>query len=213
MKRVILLVIAIALVAGQVWAGPAFGIKGGLNLANVSEDPAANGVSYGIRTGIAVGGNIEFALTPSNNLTIRGEAMYEMKGTKTSGTIQGVDWKGTVSVDEIVLAPFLVIRFPSQGFTPFLQAGPELGLNVTHKVKTEATGYASSTDDLKDWSGVNFGLNIGAGIALPAGNGEVIFDARYNLGLKNMYTGSESLTDKTNGIQLLIGYNFKVPTK
>jgi hypothetical protein len=216
MRNLLALFLAVILVAGSVLAGPAFGVRGGLNLANISEDPKAEGISYNMRTGIAVGGNLEFSLTHTDNITLRGEAMYVMKGTKTEGTLNGVNYKSTLKVDEIVLAPILVFRFPSDGFTPFLQAGPELGLNVSHSYSAtaEANGQsASSSGDLTDWAGTNFGLILGGGIAVPAGQGEVLFEARYDLGLSNMYTGSGGGTDKTNGIQIIIGYNIKVPTK
>jgi hypothetical protein len=217
MKRVLWFALMGLLVfSAPSWAASAFGVKGGLNLANIAEDPKAQGFSYDIRTGIMVGGSVEIPLTPTNKLTLRGEALYVMKGSKISGSILGVDTKSTIAVDELVLAPFLVFRFPSQGFTPFLQFGPELGLNVTHKIKVEATANgqsASETDNLDDWGSTNFGINIGAGAAIPAGRGEVLFDVRYNLGLANMYTGPGTGTDKTNGIQILIGYNFTVPKK
>jgi hypothetical protein len=215
MKRVILLATAMMFIAGQVWAGPTFGVKGGLNLANMSVDPS-NNVSYGMRTGILVGGNVEFALSSNDKITLRGEALYVMKGTKATYTVNGMDVKETDKTDELVLAPFLVIRFPSEGFTPFIQAGPELGLNVTHSYKAEGTQNGqtqSQSGDLKDWGSTDFSLNFGAGILIPAGDGEVLFDLRYNLGLSNMYTGPGSTTAKNDGVQICIGYNFKKPTK
>ena len=217
MKRVLwFTLMALLVFSTPLWAASAFGVKGGLNLANIAEDPEPEGVSIGIRTGIAVGGSVEIPLTPTNKLTLRGEVLYVMKGTKLSGTEADYDFKSTITVDELVVAPFLVFRFPSQGFTPFLQFGPEVGLNVTHKYKSEVTINGVSTSgsgNLDDWASTNFGLNIGAGAAIPAGRGEVLFDVRYNLGLANMYTGPGTGTDKTNGIQLLMGYNFTVPKK
>jgi hypothetical protein len=138
--------------------------------------------------------------------------LYVQKGWKESGSILGYDWESTSMIDELVLAPFLVFRFPSETMTPFLQVGPELGFNLAAKYKWESTGD-SGTEDYENWSSTNFGINIGGGIAVPSGKGEVIFDARYNLGLMNMYTGDGDLTIKTNGIQFLVGYNFSMPAK
>jgi hypothetical protein len=114
-------------------------------------------------------------------------------------------------VDEIVIAPFLVLRIPSGGSALFFQAGPEVGMNVAAKTKTTIEGE-EETEDFNNWADTNFGINFGAGIAVPAANGELIFDARYNLGLTDMDTseGDEDVTIKTNGIQLLIGYNFSM---
>ncbi len=209
--------------APSAWASAAFGVKGGLNLANVSVDPEPSGVSFDMRTGIGVGGDIEFSLSASNKLTLRADVLYMMKGTKYNE--DGVDpnygaytIEATYKLDELVVAPFLVFRFPSGGATPFIQVGPELGFNLTHKYDldyefTDQNVSGSESGDIEDWASMNFGLNFGGGVAIPAGKGEVLFDARYNLGLKNMYTGTGDETDKTNGIQFLIGYNFTVPTR
>ena len=224
-SRIVLLVLVMGgLLCAQVsWAAPAFGVRGGLNLANVSVDPEPSGASYDMRTGIGIGGNIEFALSASNKLTLRTDVLYMMKGTKYNE--EGVDpnigqytFDATYKLDELVLAPFLVFRFPSGGATPFIQVGPELGFNVTHEYDLDYEfpdqGISGSeSGDVEDWADMNFGVNFGGGVAVPAGKGEVLFDARYNLGLKNMYTGPGDETDKTNGIQFLIGYNFTVPQK
>lgn len=198
-------------------AAPVFGVKAGVNLANIKEDPEFPGASYNIRPGLAIGGNIEFALTSSNKVTIRGDVMYVMKGTKITeeDASTNTNLETTIKVDELVVAPFLVFRFPSGGVTPFLQAGPEVGFNVTHKYNVKGTAFGENVDesgDIEDWASTNFGINLGGGIAIPAGKGEVVFDARYNLGLTNMYTGDFDGTIKTNGIQLLAGYNFSVLT-
>jgi hypothetical protein len=212
MKTILSLLVCGLLIFAQVsGAAPAFGVKAGLNLANMTFDPS-EGTSTSIRTGIGIGGDVEFSLTPTNKITLRTDVMYMMKGAKDKGTLLGYDYTATYKVDEIVVAPFLVFRFPSGGATPFLQVGPELGLNVTKKVSVEAAGVTAS-GDISDWSGTNFGLNLGGGVAVPTGKAEVVFDARYNLGLTNMYTGSGGGTIKTNGIQFLVGYNFSVPAK
>lgn len=213
MKRLfpVALIILAVLLCGNAWARPIFGVKAGLNLANASEDP--DGASNQIKLGFLFGGTGEFSLSKTNTTTIRLELLYAQKGWKESATLYYpnlgyVDYEGTVSVDELVVAPFLVLRFPSGGVTPFIQGGPELGFKLSGKVKAEIAGLSAS-EDIQNWSSTNFGINIGGGIAVPAGQGEVVFDARYNLGLTNMYTGSGDYTVKTNGIQFLVGYNFR----
>jgi hypothetical protein len=210
MKKLIMILCVFAFGTAS-FGAPAFGVKGGLNLANASQDPA-EGFDTKMKMGILFGGTMEFSLTKSNKTTLRLEGLYVQKGWKESGTTFGYDWDGTAMVDELVLAPFLVFRFPSDKMTPFIQAGPELGFNLAAKYKLEAGGD-SETDDFEDWSSTNFGINIGGGIAVPSGKGEVVFDARYNLGLMNLYTGDGDWNVKTNGIQFLIGYNFSVAEK
>jgi hypothetical protein len=216
MKRLFLVVLILcAVFYGNAFAGPAFGVRGGLNLANASQDPS-EGLTQKIKLGFMFGGNAEFSLSSSNKTTLRLEGLYVQKGWIETATISVFnvlyDYEGTFYVDELVLAPFLVLRFPSENMTPFLQGGPELGLNLSAKGRIEIDGE-SETDDIADWSSTNFGINIGGGVAIPSGSGEVVIDARYNLGLMNLYSGSGDWTIKTNGIQLCVGYNFSVPTK
>jgi hypothetical protein len=218
MKRlfpVVFIIIAV-LLCSNAWAKPVFGVKAGLNLANATEDP--EDLSNKIKLGLMFGGVGDFSLSQSNTTTLRLELLYVQKGWKESGlatfySLQDGYYMAnadiTYSVDELVIAPFLVLRFPSEGVTPFIQGGPELGFNLGAKYKVDSQGQSESSD-FPNWSSTNFGINIGGGIALPAGDGEVVFDARYNLGLVNLYTGSADYSVKTNGIQFLVGYNFRV---
>jgi hypothetical protein len=229
---VICVLLAVGILFSQsAWAKPAWGVKAGLNMANATTDPEWNGMKS--RTGIGLGGSMEMSLTPTNKVTIRTDALYVMKGFKFSseyplevGGVQGTYTSDdTYKTDEFVVAPFLVFRFPSGGATPFIQLGPEVGFVVTKKYESEwswtsddgnSTLTKSQSGDITDYSGMNFGVNLGGGVAIPAGNGEFLVDARYNLGLKNMYDGVETVlikSIKTNGLQLFLGYNFTVPMK
>ncbi|MBU1708053.1 PorT family protein [bacterium] len=217
MKRLFLVVFIIcAVFYGNAFARPAFGVKAGLNLANANEGNDPYEASNKIKLAFLLGGTAEFSLSQSNTTTIRLELLYAQKGWKESGEfVYGGflwDYEGSSSIDELVVAPFLVMRFPSGNVTPFIQGGPELGLNLGATWEEDYNG-SSESGDWDDWSSMNFGFNIGGGMALPTGKGEVIFDARYNFGLMNLYTGSGDYSVKTNGIQLCVGYNFTVPTK
>jgi hypothetical protein len=205
MKRsfVVALIIILAL-SSSAWAMPGFGIRAGANLANMTMDPKPNGLTLDMRTGLYLGGSAEMLCRKVENLAFRGELAYVMKGTEAkSGGV-----KSTYMADEVVIAPFVVYKFPQPKFTPFVEIGPELGINVQHKVKTGGV-----TSDIQDYSSTNVGLNVGVGCGMPIASGEGTIDLRYNLGLTNMYTGSGSGTWKTNGIQIVLGYNFTMPTK
>jgi hypothetical protein len=70
-----------------------------------------------------------------------------------------------------------------------------------------------SWDSHGAWKDNNLSLNVGAGVLLPLMASDLSVTVRYNLGLKNMgglaapVSGGD-ITSKTNGIQLLLGYNF-----
>lgn len=236
MRKSLLVLLALCLVGAQSgWAKPAFGVRAGLNLANVSVDPDP-GIDLKMKAGFMIGGSGELSISPSNTMTIGADVMYVQKGTKVSdeaseqvdGYYVNYKYESTASIDELVIAPFFAVRFPSGKVTPFLRGGPELGINVSAKEKYERTfetdipgyesGSESGTDDIENWSSTNFSLNLGGGIAIPSGKGEIVIEARYNLGLLNMDTykeeaGEEDTTVKTNGIQIMVGYNFSIPMK
>ena len=213
MKNLFLILVVGLLFVQMAEAKPSFGVKGGLNLSSSTQDPD-DGLDISRKIGVMLGGVGEVSLNAQNTILGRGEFLDVQKGWKEEGEILGYDYEATANIGEIVLAPSLVFRFPSNGFTPFISGGLELGLNLSAKGEIEFPELdESDKDDIDDWSSTNFGLNIGVGGAIPSGKGEVTLEARYNLGLSNMYTGDDDYTVKTNGIQLIIGYMFSVATK
>jgi hypothetical protein len=60
--------------------------------------------------------------------------------------------------------------------------------------------------DMKDVSGMNLSGIIGGGAAYKLSSGKLFFDARYNMGLSNTYSGSGSGSIKVNQIGINLGY-------
>jgi len=205
---------AVPVLCTNVWAGPAFGLKGGVNLANATVHPSER-LSYNIKPGFLVGPAAEISLSKSNETAMRWEILYAQKGCKISGgRFFGHDEEVLVSANELALALFLVLRFPPRAMTPFLQMGPELGISLSAEWTEEIPDLDfSKTEKIEDWRSTNSSVNLGAGVAIRSGKGEVVIDARYNLGLSNMNTSDEDINFKTNGIQFLLGYNFTVPSR
>jgi hypothetical protein len=206
MKKVLLL----AILCGFIFTTSSFalvrlGVKGGVNFANVNADFPAQVVKpdFKTRTGFLAGVSAEVDI-PMTNFGIRGDLLYTQKGTKY--TVMNEDVK--INEDEMVLAPFVVFYLPLPKIKPFIQAGPELGINVRDNVKVGN----ESTDSGGHWKTTNAGLNVGAGVLLPLGVNELSVDMRYNLGLSNMGTWATGnggdIKTKTNGVQLLVGFNF-----
>jgi len=228
-------VIAACLLGGQVWARVALGIKGGLSAANVSVS-RWEGKPLQTKYGMAAGLIVEIP-TANRYITVRCEGMYVQKGAREKdsydeqyydGSIYHSEWDQKGMIDEIVLAPFFVVRVPTQSVTPFFEIGPEIGFNTrrdivwtsSHRITGEypESESRSGTDRMYFWDKTNLGLNLGVGMAVPSGKGEMILDLRYNIGLKDMnttspsdYYGDEHITATTHAVQLLIGYNFSVP--
>jgi hypothetical protein len=178
------------------------GLKAGVNLANV--DAANSDKKYSVKPGFSAGVMAEVPMSPGGLMAARAELLYVQKGAKSETTENNQTVNGTLKIEELVFAPFLVFYLPAPKIKPFLEGGPELGLNTLAKSKddslTKNIGY--------QWKKNNFSLNLGAGILIPAGGGDWILDARYNLGLSDLTLGGGDIKTKTNGIQVFLGYNF-----
>ncbi|MBU0507927.1 PorT family protein [bacterium] len=226
MKRLLILILIAALVPTiALGAGLKIGPKIGINLANATLDPEAEGLDKKMRLGIMGGAFGEIALTEKNDMAIRLELLYVQKGWKFDGSesIEGfsVDYSATIKADEFVVAPFFVYYFKTEKVKPFLQIGPEFGFNMTKEITAEATAMGMTveeTTEIEDWASMDLSINIGGGVAIPVGKGEIMADLRYSLGLTDMDTyepqaGEEDSSVKLNGIQILVGYAFALPTK
>jgi hypothetical protein len=174
------------------------GIKAGANFASVTVKNSSN-VSYKMKPGFSAGAQADIALLPT--LSVRTDVLYVQKGTKfTTPTTSD----GKVKLDEFVVAPFLVMRFPLAKVIPFVQAGPEIGLNTLAKEEQGGNSANASPHFKKS----DFSINLGAGVILPVGMNDLTLDARYNLGLVDVNKDTGSASTKLNGIQIFAGFNF-----
>jgi len=85
-----------------------------------------------------------------------------------------------------------------------LQTGPQLGLLLSARIKSEN----NTTSDIKDkYSTADFAWIFGAGYLFPSGFG---FDARYNLGISNINVVGDYNRNKLQNrvFQLGIFYQF-----
>ena len=198
MKKLIpmLLIVLLAYHANS-YAFLRLGIKAGVNFAKVSVSKTDN-VSYQQLPGFSAGAQADIAFLPT--MSVRTDVLYVQKGTKFTALNQS----GKIKLDEFVVAPFLVMRFPLAKVIPFLQAGPEIGLNTL--AKEESGGNSANVGP--SFKKSDFSLNLGAGIILPFGANDLTLDARYNLGIANINKAPGSANTKMNGIQIFLGYNF-----
>lgn len=195
MKKILMIVAVMALVATTASAQTTFGVKAGVNFASVTGD---DGEGLDGRTSMVFGGFAKFQLT--EKFAFRPELLYSMQGASGSEEEEGVNVDLTVKLDYLNI-PLMAKYYVSEGFS--LQAGPQIGFNLSAKEKYEAMGI-DVENDIEDIKGVDFGLNFGAGYELENGLG---FDARYNLGLSNI--GDWEGADGKNGVfQITVGYAF-----
>ncbi|MFV5693110.1 porin family protein [Flavobacterium sp. LT1R49] len=145
------------------------GIKGGYNLAAVSFDGEGETEQ---RHSFHVGIYGESFI--SKSFSIQPELMYSQQGyviTNSNGTF-------TQKLNYINL-PLMFKAYPSQNF--FLEAGPQIGLAVSHK--EEYDGLFSSSQQY-DPNSFDWGVNFGGGFKTDSG---VSLGVRYHLGLGDLY--------------------------
>ncbi|MFV5701307.1 porin family protein [Flavobacterium sp. XS2P12] len=145
------------------------GIKGGYNLAAVSFDGDGETEQ---RHGFHIGVYGESFI--SESFSIQPELMYSQQGykiTNSSGTF-------TQKLDYINL-PLMLKAYPSKNF--FLEAGPQIGLAISHK--EEYDGLFSGSQEY-DPNNFDWGMNFGGGFKTDSG---ISLGVRYHLGLGDLY--------------------------
>jgi hypothetical protein len=230
MKRLALILGLVLLLAVGVTAQEkkvAFGLKAGMDLANMSGDYLDSLASdHSMKVGFIGGGFVEVEAAPQFALQL--EALYAMKGTKlTDDALPTFEGKVKTQYIEIpVLFKFLI---PTQGnVKPNLFVAPTVGFLTSAKLTvSESTFGIDTTVDVKDAAkSVEFGLGFGGGISVPMESFTITFDARYTLGLTKLIKheewnalldaqpgDSEYLTEdpsvKNNNISFMVGVLFK----
>ena len=196
MKKIILTISIFLLAMVSVNAQVSFGVKAGVNFANITGD---NTDDLSSRTSFVGGVFAEIPMT--EKFTFQPELMYSGQGAKISvENIEGTVTEETLKLDYLN-APFIFKYYVKEGFN--VQAGPQLGILLSSK--SDEFDYS---DLMKT---VDFGMNFGLGYKLKNG---INFEARYNLGLSNIwdtyYDGNDALINNKNGVwQLTLGYAIK----
>lgn len=161
-----------------------FGAKAGVNFASLSGDDA-DGLDG--RTSFHIGGVVNIGI--SEKFAVQPELVYSSQGFTFSES--GVDVTGKLDYINLpVLADFTV----ANGFS--IQAGPQVGFNITDKV--EAEGESESLDA----ESIDFGAAFGAQYKMETG---LFFQARYSLGFSEVI---KDVDVKNNVISLSVGYMF-----
>lgn len=144
-----------------------FGLKAGVNVANIKIENAGDGDS---RVGFHAGGLAHIHI--SRYFALQPEVMFSAQGRRE--TIGGLDFKTNLSYINV---PVLAQYMAGSGFR--LQTGPQLGILIDAE-----TGVEDETSDVTNsYKTVDFSWAFGASYLTNSGFG---FDARYNLGLSNI---------------------------
>jgi hypothetical protein len=164
-----------------------FGIKAGANFTKFSGDDAKlEDISPKFRTGFAGGGLVNIGL--GETFSVQPEVLYSMEGSvyKADGET------ATYKTDYINVPVLLQYNNPS-GF--YAETGPQVGFLMSAK-----GSYGGVSVDIKDsFKKINFSWGLGAGYKLSNGLG---IGARYNLGLANIASNSDSEPGESSNVKL-----------
>jgi len=221
--------LAILLLSHSAASAPwiSFGVKGGIYTSNTTEIPTGL-AQASFKNGFAGGVYMDYAV--NRYFSLQPEALYVMKGLNAGSANSWyiVNYAARFDYIEIPLLAKFTVNGKSH-FSPFFFAGPGIGINLAADVDVEFTDARTdeSVSGSSDWSGImsrtEFCFSFGAGCRYAIGLGGITADARFDLGLSNVYSGGEVATEiggyeftevfragnsKNLGFALLVGYNF-----
>ena len=177
-----------------------FGVKGGLNIANLnfSGDGAPSTSSL---VGFHIGGFTEIKV--SDKFFIQPEVMYSTQGAKFKMSEDGLTLN-SFKLGYINL-PVMAKYYVAEKFN--LELGPQIGFLTSAKANASASGTTVDVDVKKAFESIDFGLNFGAAYDFTE---KVSAGFRYNLGLSNIAKteDGDNETVKNSLFSLSVGYKF-----
>jgi len=207
MKRTLALLWAlgmVALISAPAGAGSWIGVKGGVNMADLSGDQVTD---TSMRSQFAGGAFYGFGI--NEQFVLQVEGLYMSKGAEGKVVVEDGDiHNATARIDYIEFPVLFMARFPAGDTVGFdIFAGPTFGFNIKSEIEIAEHG----TEDLKDETrGFEFGATIGGGIYYMVGSFSIVGDVRYGLGATNVYESIDGATidAKNRGIGIMAGVEF-----
>lgn len=207
----IALLLLIIAAAGTPADAAEFGIKGGVNIANIyGEDP---GDETDSKTGFAGGIFVDWGITPL--FGIQPELLYVQNGSRS-------DFFGGdlfLKFNYLQVPVLAKVDLPVGGsLIPVLYAGGYASLLLDSKLVAEVEGEGG-TLGLKDYTkSYDAGLVFGVALDFSAGTGTMTIEGRYNLGMVEIDDGigggifgvedAEGTDMKNESLMIMVGYTF-----
>ena len=200
MKKIILTVAAVFAFGFTNAQETKFGIKGGVNFANLTGDIEDNSSLVGFN----VGGLVEIKV--SDKFFIQPELLFSAQGAKAEYTEGTINYEGKLNLGYLNI-PLMAKYYVAEGLS--LEAGPQIGFLLSAKSKSDATDGNFSTSDEQDvkefFESTDFGLNFGAGYDFTS---NLSAGVRYNLGLTNIAKNSGDDEIKNTVLSVSLAYKF-----
>lgn len=177
--------------ASHAGAFAGMGVRAGLTVANLRGD-FADLVGTDRRVVFAGGGFLR--INVPGGVGLQTELLYAMKGATThvdltdqSGNVVGTA-RTTYQLDYLEIPVLLRVTLGGEGpVQPSLLLGPSLGVKLRSRLAYDGPGPFVS-GDLNQVKDTDFGLVGGVGLEFGHTPARMLLDARYTLGLTNVYT-------------------------
>ena len=205
----LLVVIIVLTTTFESFAQIKFGVKGGLNYANMLDKTNTRTYSadYKAKIGFNMGVTAEYSI--SEKFAIEPGLLFSTKGTKDKST--GTKTSLNLNYLEIPINAIYKIELSSSSKI-LINAGPYFGYAISGKMKASEPVLGVNEDSKEqkvvigtDIKPLDFGLNIGAGVEIK----DITVSLQYGYGLANLTLHSENdakLKNRVLGIS--IGYKF-----
>jgi hypothetical protein len=202
MKKIVLSLLSVTVIATAANAQLAIAPELGLNLSNITGKSGGVSSDTKMKAGLSVGAVIDLNLT--DNISFQPGVFYRMTGYKSD--FAGTDITANVNTIEIPLN--FQYKFGEAGHNYFFAGvGPYVGYNFSGKVKGggTTTDLEIGTDKVKDnIKPLDFGAGINAGYAMTNG---FYARAHYQMGFANLDPISDAdNTMHTSAIGVTVGY-------
>jgi len=200
MKSKLIFFLVFAMFA-QVANAQVFGIKGGVNFANMTFSTSGMDVSPKSILGIHVGPIAEFEL--KDNLSFNTGLLYSLKGFKVKMSFMGESAESTEKINYLEVPLNIAYKYSlDEKYIVFGQVGPYLGYALSGKDKSDG-----ETTDIEFGDGgmkrFDLGLGIGAGVEF----GPIVPSISYQFGLANL-ADDPDVTVKNKVFQISVAYMF-----
>lgn len=176
------------------------GVKGGVNLADLSiEDPTGDGASDAI-TGFVGGAFVELGLTGA--LAVRAEGLFSQRGVSDPTTL------AEINLDYLEVPVLLVARLGTGPIRPVLFGGPVFSVETGCGLTAPGASSIECSGDVETETS-EYGLAFGGGVEAGLGPLQLLLDGRYNMGLSNL-DATEETESKNRTWAFMAGLGFGI---
>jgi hypothetical protein len=186
------------------------GIKVGVALSDIG---GPIGDLLGAQTRVAFSGGAFVSIRLGGVFQLQPELLFAGKGATDHLAVINISGepagkaKQTFTLDYLEIPVLTRVALPMQGpIRPSLLVGPALAIKLRSRASVDAPGYPDI--DLNFVTGTDLGLVMGTSVDLHRGPRGFLIDARYTLGLTNVWGSVSPLNARNRTFALMAGYEF-----